>query len=145
MSIYTLTNRCVRTATRPSLSESFLAIPLLHSFCLLCTPFCIKKQMFAEEVFGKIIKLHIFGTKSQNGSVMAMKYGLETRCGSVYESTPAPALSIVGLYSRSSREGAIGIFRYIANYGQTCIHPLSSTSHPVQNCIGLRELQFLEG
>lgn len=81
MPIYTLTNSCVRPFTRPSLSESFLAIPLLHSSSLLCTSFCIKKQIFTKEVFGKIVKLHIFGTKSQNGSATAKKYGLETLLG----------------------------------------------------------------
>ena len=78
---YTSTNRCVRHATRPSLSESFLAVPLLHSFSLLCSSFCIKKQIFTKEVFGKIVKPHIFGTKSQNGSATAKKYGLETLLG----------------------------------------------------------------
>jgi hypothetical protein len=71
-------------AAHPSFSEFFSATPLLHSPFLCSVPESVqKKQIFTEEIFGKVIKLHIFGTKlkrSCDATVTGQKYGLEIRC-----------------------------------------------------------------
>lgn len=71
-------------AAHPSFSEFFSATPLLHSPFLCSVPESVQnKQIFTEEIFGKVIKLHIFGTKlkrSCDATVTGQNYGLEICC-----------------------------------------------------------------